>query len=386
MMSPTPSRRSLLVALSILGVAIALPASALPSNGRAAGDLFVAEGGSDGNPGTREAPFRTIAKAAAAARPGMTVHVAPGVYPGGFKTTADGVTYRSDVPWGARIEPPPGGADIAWENRGASVVIDGFEVSGAMFRIGLYTTGSDSVVQNARVHDLGTFLNGRGGAGIYGDGYYGGMNITLRNNEVFRIGPPNTKSRLVHGLYHSTTGLIANNLAHNNAGAGIHLWHDARDLVIVNNTLFQNHIGAWIGANEHYRHQGPADRITFANNIVYDNRGYGIVEGGETGTNNRYMTNLVFGNGTDIRLQNGLTATGTITADPGFLRYAPDGGGDYRPGPGSPAIGAGTVAVAPPSDLSGGPQDAAVDIGAFAHRGAPVGATAPALPKRPSSG
>ena len=381
MTTPTASRRSLLFALPVLGVALALPAS-----GTAAGDLFVAAGGSDGNPGTREAPFRSIAKAAAAARPGTTVHVAPGIYPGGFKTTADGVTYRSEVRWGARIEPPPGGADIAWENRGAGVVIDGFAVSGPAFRIGLYTTGSDSVVQNARVHDVGTVLSGRGGAGIYGDGYYGGTNITLRNNEVFRIGPPNTKSRLVHGLYHSTTGVIANNLAHNNAGAGIHLWHDARDLVIVNNTLFRNHIGAWIGANEHYRHQGPADTITFANNIVFDNRGYGIVEGGETGRNNRYVTNLVYGNGADIRLQNGLTATGTIAADPGFLRYDPEGGGDYRPGPGSPAIAAGTATVAPPTDRDGVPRDGAVDIGAFAHREPPVGATAPIPPKRPSSG
>jgi len=380
------SLRLLLVAVAFLGGAFlggALlgGASALPAGALSPADLHVAPTGSDGNPGTKAAPFRTIAKAAATAATGTTVRVAPGTYQGGFTTRTDGVTYLSEVKWGARIVPPPSGADIAWENRGSNVTIDGFEVSGPAFRIGLYTTGSDSVIQNSRVHDIGAYLRGKGGAGIYGDGYYGGTNITLQNNEVYNVGPPGTDSRLVHGIYHSTTGTIANNLSHNNAGAGIHLWHDARDLTIVNNTLVNNHIGAWIGANEHYRYQGPADNIAFANNIIFDNRGYGVVEGGETGPNNRYTNNLVYGNGTDLRLQNGLKATGTIAADPKFVKYVASGGGDYRLAPGSPAINAGVRPGAPPRDINGLTRAGAVDLGAFAHDPPPA-----ASPKRQDPG
>ena len=43
-------------------------------------DLYVAVSGSDKNPGSAKAPFATIAKAAAAAKPGDTVRIAPGVY------------------------------------------------------------------------------------------------------------------------------------------------------------------------------------------------------------------------------------------------------------------------------------------------------------------
>ena len=45
-----------------------------------AAELFVAPSGNDRNPGTAQAPFATIAKAAAAAKPGDTVKIGPGLY------------------------------------------------------------------------------------------------------------------------------------------------------------------------------------------------------------------------------------------------------------------------------------------------------------------
>ena len=298
-------------------------------------DLYVSTTGSDSNAGTKDSPFRTISKASAAAGSGTTVHVAPGTYQGGFSTKTSGVTYVSDEKYGAKIVAPSGGADMAWSNSGSNVTIDGFDVSGSSFRIGLYTTGSNSVIQNTKVHDIGNNLSGTGGAGIYADSYNGGTNMTIKNNEVYNVGPAGTNSSLVHAIYHSSTGTIANNLVYNNAGVGIHLWHDAHDLTIVNNTSFNNYMGAWIGANEHYTYNGPADNIKFSNNIIYDNRGYGIKEGGATGTHNTYTNNLVYDNGTNITLQNGLKATGTIAADPKFVKYVASGGGAYHLAAGS---------------------------------------------------
>ncbi|MCW2238637.1 carbohydrate-binding domain-containing protein [Azospirillum canadense] len=348
-------------------------------------DLYVSTTGSDSGNGTKDSPFRTIAKASQAAGTGTTVHVANGTYQGGFSTSANGVTYVSDTKYGAKIVAPSGGADMAWSNSGSNVTINGFEVSGSSFRIGLYTTGSNSVIENSKVHDIGNNLSGTGGAGIYADSYSGGTNMTIKNNEVYNVGPAGTNSSLVHAIYHSSTGTIANNLVYDNAGVGIHLWHDAHDLTIVNNTTFNNYMGAWIGADEHYTYSGAADNIKFANNIVYDNRAYGVAEGGTTGTHNTYTNNLVYDNSTDFRLQNGLKATGTVASDPKFVKYVADGGGDYHLAAGSPAINAGTSTNAPTTDMSGASREGAVDIGAYEYKSTTSGGNTPTAPSAPST-
>ena len=46
----------------------------------AADTYHVSPGGNDGNPGTREAPFATIAHAAERVKPGDTVKIGPGLY------------------------------------------------------------------------------------------------------------------------------------------------------------------------------------------------------------------------------------------------------------------------------------------------------------------
>ena len=79
--------------------------------------------------------------------------------------------------------------------------------------------------------------------------------------------------------------------------------------------------------------------VTFAssaNNIVYDNTKYGIVEQGKVGRNNRYINNLVYSSGTNVLVAG--KVTGTISADPLFVNYRADGKGDYRLLDTSPAI------------------------------------------------
>src|SRR3979411_2819252 len=97
-------------------------------------DLYVSTAGSDTNSGTQTSPFKTILAASQAAHAGTPVHVAAGTYYGGFTTTTSGtasspIHYISDAPGGAKIVPALNSTyDMAWDNRGAHVAIDGCEV------------------------------------------------------------------------------------------------------------------------------------------------------------------------------------------------------------------------------------------------------------------
>ncbi len=344
-------------------------------------DLYVSSAiGFDGNPGTGDLPLRSMGKAAQMVQPGATVHVAAGAYEGGFQTVVDGVTYVSDVKWGAKIVPGPGNnRHEAWDNRGANVIIDGFEIDGgaqqggAPWLFGVYTAGSNSVVRNTKVHDIArgdTAMQkantGVGGAGIMGDGWGGGVHIEVVGNEVYRIGPADNASGLVHGVYMATSGQVLNNVIGDIAGDGVTTWHDASNVKIVNNTVFQARgAGVMIGSGDHYKIKMPNDYSQVSNNILYDNT-KGIEENGWVGIHNIYTNNLVHGNKTNFLLRNG-KATGTVNADPKFIDYRRDGGGDYRLKPDSPAIDAGDATHAPAVDRAGvpRPQNKGIDIGAY---------------------
>ncbi len=284
-------------------------------------DLFVSPQGSDENPGTAEAPLRTIPQAAQAAGPGTIVHVAPGVYEGGFITRADGVRYLSAVMWGAKIVPPADSPNkFGWDNRGADVRIDGFEVDGSAYRggvpwrWGLYTAGSNSIIANAKVHgialDPAAATDDSGGAGIGGDGYYGATNITVTRNFVYDIGPAGVTSNLVHGIYVTTTGAVTDNEVHGIVGTAIHLWHDARRVVVAGNRVSGAKFGILVGGGDYVTTSGPNDHTEVYDNIVHGNRACGIAEQGDTGRHNRYAGNRVSGNSRDWCLQNGLADLG----------------------------------------------------------------------------
>ena len=366
-------------------------------------NIHVSPNGSDANDGSRDKPFRSIDKAASVATPGTTVRVAPGTYQGGFKTWVNGtatapIRYLSEVKWGARIVPAVfSKSDTAWENRGDHVIIDGFEVDGSRhppggaWRWGIYTSGSHSTITNTKVHDIArdpsALGDHNGGAGVQGDGYYGGTDIDLTNNIVYNVGPPGRPNGLVHGIYASTPANIENNLVHGVPGVGIHLWHDAHHVNILNNTVFGNGAGILVGAGDFVRTRAPNDHTVVANNIVYDNAQNGITEQGLTGTHNVYSHNLVYRNGTDWNLKTGMRPVGTVAADPKFVNYIPTGGGDYRPAPGSPAIDAARSVCGLTADLDGAPrgQGLGTDIGAYEHKAPTTPATPTRLPEPPAA-
>jgi hypothetical protein len=313
------------------------------------------------------------------AGPGTTIRVAPGIYVGGFTTSGSGtasnpIRYLSSTKWEAKLVPAADSShDMAWENKGAYVAIDGFDIDGSAFRggtawrFGIYTAGSHSIVKNNRVRHIASTgpCNGRGGAGIEGDSYYGATDIDLVGNIVYDVGPESC--RYIHGIYQTAPGRIVNNLVYCIAGWGIHLWHDANHVTIANNTVFNSASGGvLVGGGDFVNTDGPADHITVVNNIVFDNNA-GIVESGRTGPHNLFANNLSFRNKVDWRLHGGKADRGAISADPEFVHYLPEGGGDYHLAIGSPAIDAGTPVEAPSDDLDGvpRPQGQGYDVGAY---------------------
>jgi len=350
-------------------------------------ELYVAPAGSDSNPGTREEPFRTLARAAQAATPGTTVHVAPGIYFGGVRTTTHGtaearIVFESIERGAARVVPPLDSRQpTAWDNRANYLDIVGFEIDGAQYQSGIkwlsgiYNAGSHNGIHHNHVHHIATDVpcEPRGGAGIGADGYYKGNDADVAGNHVHDIGPPDC--RTMHGIYVGTTASVRDNIIYRASGSGIHLWHDASHVTIRGNTVAASGIGIFVGSGDFYHGKGPNDHTHTVNNIVFDNK-QGIVEQGATGPNLSYRHNLVFQNAEgDWRLSPGRQHTGTVSAAPQFADYhrsqpVPD----FRLRPGSPAIGKGL----PPSatDLAAMQPVRQPDIGAVPHDGpGPAGMT-----------
>lgn len=206
-----------------------------------AANYYVATTGSDLNPGTAAKPFKTILHASTVVNPGEVVMVLDGTYIGGFKTSASGtaiarITYKAQNKWGAKLVPPASSAsDTAWDNRGAYVTIDGFEVdgtvdpsSGTKWAYGIYNAGEGGILQRNLVHHIYNtgIANSSGGAGLMNDSWYGFNNMQMLNNKVHHVGPATGGSTWYHGIYVTATGAIKGNIAYANAGGGIHMWHD----------------------------------------------------------------------------------------------------------------------------------------------------------------
>ncbi|WP_440964724.1 choice-of-anchor Q domain-containing protein [Massilia sp. GER05] len=350
--------------------------AAAPMASAVAKDLYVSTTGSDSNPGTQTAPVKSIARADALASAGTVIHVAAGTYRvsapaldnAGIKTSKSGtatarIKFVSDVKWGAKII--VSGTGITWDSRGSYVDIDGFDISGSG-RHGILAAGANLTMTNNFIHDLTISggCNGSGGAAIDTYGPVGGVVIdrnVVRNIGASMIGKCNT----VQGIYiANANNVVTNNLVSGVAMAGIQQWHGATASTIVNNTVFRSKDGILLGQGDAGTTTGSANNYV-ANNVVYDNTTYGIVELGKMAGNNRYVNNLVAKSGTAMRVAG--SVSGTISSDPLFVAYQANGTGNYRLSSSSPAIDRGTSTSAPRVDLMlvARPRGAAVDIGAY---------------------
>jgi hypothetical protein len=310
-------------------------------------NYYVSPAGNDIFAGSQAAPFRTLSRAAAAVASkaaaiksaggtqGMTVWVAPGTYYGGIKTTSSGnaaasgrIFYVSTTQWGARIVPPPTGKKkSAWNNRGDYVSIVGFDVdgskpgTGAAWRYGLYSAGSYTHIHGNKVHHIATTVpcTSVGGSAIGIDSYHKGVKGEVTDNVVHDIGQ--SGCRFVQGIYISTSAVVHNNAVSRVAAAGIHLWHDANDVVVTNNTVSWSTHGIIVGGGDFYWRTVGADNIRVQRNVLHDNL-YGVSETGKTGCNNVYRDNHAFNNTFNWSLKACVTHTGSVNAAPRLARQA----------------------------------------------------------------
>jgi hypothetical protein len=360
-----------------------LATAAFVSTPATATNYYVSPSGSDTASGSKTAPFKTLARAAkAATKAGTTVWVAPGTYAGGFKTTASGtaasrIYYVSTTKWGAKLVPPAKSSNsTAWDNRGNYVSIIGFDIdgtkagTGTKWLHGIYNGGSYDVIQGNRVHHIAktAACTSGGGSAIGVDSYYKGIKGDIIGNTVHDIGPASCK--YIQGIYMSTSGTIKNNVVYRVGEAAIHLWHDANNVIITNNTVTSSNFGIIVGGGDFYFTSAGATNVHVYNNIVYDNK-YGISEQGKTGTTNTYRNNLVYQNpGYNISLKNGLKHTNTVSSNPLLISYSRTSATpNFKPTISSPAVGRGTATYAHPTDIDGRARTASTgfDIGAYQH-------------------
>ncbi|MFE0020894.1 DUF1565 domain-containing protein [Amycolatopsis sp. NPDC059021] len=311
--------------------------------------LYVSVDGDDGNVGSRDAPFRTLQKAADVAVPGTVVHVAPGGYAGDVVLAKAGkpgswITFLSEVRHAAVLS---GRFAVQREY----VRVAGFDITGPHIRDGMDVTASNTVIQDNEFHDIHKFEpNSDGGSGltVFTDDYEPLENVVVDGNHVYDIGLSVGDNQLVQGIYISVPCrgcAVVNNLVHQVADFGIHSYHRPRYWLVANNTVFNNGRGILTGPD-----------FTVLNNISFGNQASNYdVRGTATMSHN-----LSFGSGS-ARLP------GVVVADPRFVNYRADGSGDYHLAMGSPGIDGGTAAGAPRHDIDGRrrPQGRGYDIGAY---------------------
>lgn len=349
----------------------ATPAPALtPTAAPSSNDRYVSTTGSDSNPGTESAPFKTLQKAASVAQPGMTIRVAPGTYNGDVYVTTSGtqtapITFASQSKWGAKIVG-------LFQPRGNYIGIQDFEVTNPSGSQGIETLGSYTRVIGNKVHGVPGSCPSSGGAGIH---TYRSTGTVIENNWVYDVGNNSgVACYLTHTIYLEGNGeIVRNNIVHGSQGWGIVMWHGATKATIANNTVINNLAGGiLVGAGD--ADATINDYTVVANNIVYKNGSlggrHGISEDGVTGTHNTYINNLVYGNlGSNYVLLNGLKPTGDIASDPQFKNYTGTATGDYHVQATSPTIGKGVATYAPSADFAGTarPAGSPVDLGAYKY-------------------
>ena len=341
--------------------------------------FYASPTGSDANPGTLAAPWKSLANVSSL-QSGQTLFLRAGTYGARgtiFKFRSNGTAAAPITVAGYPGDPRPmllGQVRMTGQYiRLSHVILDGptGSVGGPgpngeanlLIIYGSHTEFSYSEVRydywhagigTARAFDyrvIGNYVHDNGG--YHGD-YFDSQNNTS------------------HGMYASPSayGLIGNNIFEHNDAKGVMARHDANHLLVVNNTIVGNgRYGINLVALSH--------DIIAANNVVQNNGIMGKGGGGihVTGTGPYWQISNVYwnNNGSDVV---GGTVTGALIADPLLVQPSSgtvkqqivgDPGIDSHLRPGSPAIGHADPAYALPFDMIGKCRGANPDAGAYQH-------------------
>jgi hypothetical protein len=349
---------------------------------------YVDPKGSDGNPGTSAAPFRSLQRAADAVRAGDTVVARRGVYSGSGRivslhrsgTANAWITFRSEQKWGAVIDGQGSGTEGWYFGPGVSFVrVEGFEIRN-LREHGFDTYGGgvhDVVIAYNHVHHIGRYCtdttNGRTGASLGA----GTLRVTLDGNvwhDIGRLAPgeqgcsPKTKhyQNHDHGIYVADADdiIISNNLFyHFRRGWAVHRYFSRRressGLLIANNTF--------VGANPFRSGQvilaTPTANLRVENNIFHGPQSAAIYFEDVDFPAGLVRHNLVSEGMMILGRPRGVTISKNWErTDPGFAY-----GTGFRLGPRSPALDAGIPLREVTRDAEGAPRPSGsgYDLGAY---------------------
>jgi len=380
---------------------------------------YVAPNGNDSNPGTMDAPWRTIQKAANTLQAGETVYIREGTYheqviprysgsAGNYITFA---AYPGETPTldGGGVS-MGGWEGLIWVHDVSYIEMRGLQVQNV-------TSNHDHqgiLVKNAshvNVRDCAFYNVASSGIGVWNC-----SDVEVRGNELEEVAVSGDSQECLtiaqtHGfivdgnhVHHSglsvpamggegidakggsSDGRISNNYVHHIRTLGLYVdsYGNTRDIEIYGNIV--HHCDAE-GMAVCAESGGPVENIHIYNNIVYDNERVGICLGcwGSGGVQNvQLVNNTTNGNQhgiwshrvSGVVVRNNLSPDGIAggpeiadhnwTDEAGFVN---PGAGDFHLRADSPAIDMGRSEGAPSTDIEGNarPQGAGYDIGAYEY-------------------
>jgi PKD repeat protein len=324
-----------------------------------AGTFYVDDAGSDANPGSQLAPWRTIQKAFNALQPGQTALVGDGTYMESVVTSRAGtptapITVKAAV--GARpIWKATTSHALRVDAAGAYLVVQGFVIRDY--------PGSSGGNVDLYGHDLsivGNEITASGDQGIYTDEV--SDRIAVSRNWIHHNGLGRTHQS--HGIYlQGDDHVVVDNVSHDQPyGFGIQVYDAGDRARVVHNTITHNAYSGIVAGGA-----GGVSGVVIRNNVLAHNRYWGVARDSTCPTASVADHNVLWANGSGPA-QGGCTglsyAGGNRTTDP-LLADATARNLHLRTG--SSAIDYGLASEAPADDFDQQPrpQGAGPDAGAY---------------------
>ena len=321
---------------------------------------YVSPAGSDANPGTFSAPWRTVQKALDTLTAGERALVRAGTY---FEDLEFDRAGTASAP--ISVEAYPGEQPILNPVAGHPLVVssDGayFRLSGFVVEKAPGTSGGNIDVYGHDVELSGNEIRLGTDQGIYTAEE--SANVHVLANWIHHNGKGIAHQS--HGIYlQGSDHYVANNVIHDHPkGFGIQVYDLNHGSVIVGNTIVASgHSGIVVGGS------GGVSDVVVRNNVLAFNARYGVQRDSTCPTSNVTVDhNVIYGNPSGA-VQSGCpaidTSVGNIFADPSFLDYVAR---DLRLAADSPALDEALADWTPTTDAEGAPrpQGSGPDVGAY---------------------
>jgi hypothetical protein len=345
----------------------ALPARLPESTGTV---FYASTSGSDSNPGTQAAPWRTIQKALNTLTAGQKALIRAGTYTEDLRFDRTGTASAPIT-----IEAYPGEkpvVDSAFVRRGLDIGSTGayLRVKGLTFEESAFESGGHIDIYGHHIEITGTELRNGKGKGVYTD--ESSHHVHIIGNWIHDNATPGGGQQ-DHGIYlQGADHLVANNVIYNHPdGFGIQVYDQNSRSIIVSNTVTNSaHSGIVLGGS------GGVDNIVVRNNIFAHNSKNGLDYDSTCPQSATVEHNVFWQNGSggtthiDSQSCSGVNLSGgnRLGANPAFVDQP---NRNLHIQSTSQAISYALVDWSIPTDFDGTTRDASPDAGAYEFTSSP---------------